>query len=278
MPRFTIYRHIHDESGRSYIGLTQKTMMHRWNQHCAQSAAFKGVGRSHFANAIRTYGKNAFSHEILEVCNSLEEANVREQFWIWTYDTTNPIRGFNIKAGGAHTPHPIKNPWDRPEYRSKCIEQTKRNTQNAQARANNKASLNTPESKAKRSAISKELMEDPARRSKFAGCKEWTENRRKSMKLVNKRRTQQAKVMIVCALCGIESQKYKRYLTDSVDKFCSQACQRVHERNESDRLLPSKEELAKLYEFMSINAMSRMLKISHKTLSSKLTRMGIHTS
>ena len=69
-------------------------MERRWAQHCVQARSSKG-GRWHFPNAIRKYGKDAFSHEVLEICLSLEEANEREQYWIWTYDTTNPLRGFN---------------------------------------------------------------------------------------------------------------------------------------------------------------------------------------
>ena len=168
MPKFTIYRHVHDESGRSYIGLTKKTMMHRWNQHCAQAAANKGDWRSFFANAIRTYGKKAFSHEVLEVCTSLEEANLREQFWIWTYNTTNPLRGFNLKRGGEHKPHPVKNPWDRPEFRANQIKLAKARVISSETRQKMNASLRTPESQMKRSEISKLALSSPETKMKMS--------------------------------------------------------------------------------------------------------------
>ncbi len=161
MKQWTVYCHTHVESGRRYIGLTSRTMERRWNEHVSKSSGSKG-GRWHFPNAIRKYGKEAFSHQILEVCSSLEEANEAEDAWIESFSTRNPQFGFNLANGGEHVPHPIrKNPWNDPEYRAKQSENLKRITQTPQARANNKAALNTPESKARRSAISIEIRSRP---------------------------------------------------------------------------------------------------------------------
>lgn len=121
-----IYCHTHTDSGRRYIGLTKKTMMQRWNQHVAKSKSLRGKGCFYFWNAIRKYGKDAFSHEVLEVCETLEEANLAEQKWIDHFDSKNPEKGFNLAEGGEHIPHPIrKNPWDDPEYREKAIRSLK---------------------------------------------------------------------------------------------------------------------------------------------------------
>jgi len=46
-------------------------------------------------------------------------ANLAEECWIEFYDTRNPEKGFNLIRGGSHTPHSVKNSWDRPEYREK---------------------------------------------------------------------------------------------------------------------------------------------------------------
>jgi group I intron endonuclease len=119
--KWTIYCHIHIDSGRRYIGLTSQTMEKRWNSHICKAKNSKD-GRWHFPNAIRKYGPQAFSHEILEVCYDLEVANLAEECWIEFYDTRNPQFGFNLAKGGEHTPHPIrKNPWNNPEYRAKSI-------------------------------------------------------------------------------------------------------------------------------------------------------------
>lgn len=114
---WTIYCHTHRDSGRRYVGLTKRTWQERWRGHLHDAQHLN----THFAAAIRKYGKDAFSHEVLEVCFALEEANEREQFWIWTYDTRNPLRGFNLAPGGKHIPHPARNPWDDPVYRAAAI-------------------------------------------------------------------------------------------------------------------------------------------------------------
>ena len=63
--------------------------------------------------------------------------------------------GFNLIKGGAHRPHPVKNPWDRPEFREKMEKNVLPKFIAAglspTTRAASKAALNTPESKEKRS-------------------------------------------------------------------------------------------------------------------------------
>jgi hypothetical protein len=116
---WTIYCHTHIGSGRRYVGLTRLSMMRRWKGHVAKSQSLKphGKSRSHFANAIRQYGKDAFTHEVLETCSTIEEANQAEIKWIENYDSTNPEKGYNIKPGGNQTPHPVDNNWQKsPEY------------------------------------------------------------------------------------------------------------------------------------------------------------------
>jgi hypothetical protein len=121
MKRWTIYCHIHIESGRRYIGMTSYTMMHRWNQHCSQAKNLKNERRSHFAHAIRFYGKDAFSHEILAQAWDLEGANETEEALILQEDTRNPLKGFNLAKGGGSKPNLIKKPMDRPEFRAKAL-------------------------------------------------------------------------------------------------------------------------------------------------------------
>jgi NUMOD3 motif len=141
-------------------------MEKRWHQHCAQAVYSKG-GRWHFPNAIRKYGKNAFSHRILEICDSLEKANSREEAWIELFETRDPQFGFNLAKGGGSQPHPIrKNPWDDPEYRTKCTEAAKITFSRPDVRAAHDAQMQTMESKIQRSIISKEIHSRPEVRAK----------------------------------------------------------------------------------------------------------------
>jgi hypothetical protein len=148
---WTIYCHTHIESGRRYIGLTKKTMMQRWKDHIHASKHPREGERRYFLNAIRKYGSEAFSHEILEVCNSLEEANLAEYKWIEHFNTRKPKLGFNLDKGGSHTPHPFNNPWNRSEYRAKCLQTNKQN-----------------QIKATQASVIKKTQSDPAVRARLS--------------------------------------------------------------------------------------------------------------
>lgn len=170
MPTWIVYCHTHVESGRRYVGVTKKTLLQRWNQH-VYTANREARGWSHFANAIRAYGKGAFSHEILETHSSLESANEAEIRFVSQYGTRDPKKGFNFKRGGDHRPHPVRNPWDRPEYREKCSKNIV-HCLTPEAREKQLASLRSPESRTKRSALTKVSMNSPevvAKRRVFQG-------------------------------------------------------------------------------------------------------------
>ena len=169
MQIWTLYCHTHIESGRRYIGLTSQTMEKRWKTHVHHAKSSKS-GRWHFPNAIRKHGPEAFSHEVLEICHDLEVANLAEECWIEFYETRNPEKGFNLAKGGKHVPHSIrKNPWNDPEYREK-ITKNAQFLQSSRSRAANKAALNTPDSKSKRSLASKEAASKPEFRAKISAA------------------------------------------------------------------------------------------------------------
>jgi hypothetical protein len=116
-PKWTIYCHTHVGSWRRYIGLTKKTMTRRWKEHVQNAIKKTGRGCRHFWNAIRLYGKDAFSHEILEICMDLEVANLAEECWIEFFETRDPTGGFNLAKGGRYIPKSkYSNPWKRPGF------------------------------------------------------------------------------------------------------------------------------------------------------------------
>lgn len=51
-------------------------------------------------NAIKKYGKENFTKEILEHCNNKDELNDKEIYWVAYYDSTNKDVGYNICVGG----------------------------------------------------------------------------------------------------------------------------------------------------------------------------------
>ncbi len=150
--RWTIYCHTHVESGRRYVGLTKRTWQERWRGHVHLARRSSG----HFARAIVKYGKDAFSHEVLEVCHSLEIANLAEECWIELFETRDPTKGFNLARGGFHVPHENRvNPWDQSGFREKVV---------SSLRSKNR----DPAYKALRSKISNEVLSRPDVRSKLA--------------------------------------------------------------------------------------------------------------
>lgn len=93
---YTVYMHKHKENGKVYIGLTGVDPEKRWR---------KGNGYNttrHFFSAIKKYGWDAFTHEILATNLTLKEAAQMEIDLIKKYDSTNPAKGYNASTGGEN--------------------------------------------------------------------------------------------------------------------------------------------------------------------------------
>ncbi|OPZ38853.1 MAG: GIY-YIG catalytic domain protein [Synergistetes bacterium ADurb.BinA166] len=157
--RWTIYCHTHVESGRRYVGLTKKTWRQRWDQHVCRARHAK-TSKNHWYNAIQKYGREAFSHEILETCHSLEVANLAEECWIEFLDTRDPEKGFNLMKGGAHTPHPVKKLKDRPEFVDAC-RRNSRHLLDPENRAKGLEALRSPETRSKIGMLVREAAARP---------------------------------------------------------------------------------------------------------------------
>lgn len=81
------------ETGKLYIGQTIKPAA-RFRYHRNPSAASTAIARS-----IKKYGKDRFDFVFLERCDSAEELNERETYWITTLETLVP-NGYNLNNGG----------------------------------------------------------------------------------------------------------------------------------------------------------------------------------
>ena len=80
-------------NGKIYVGQTIRTLKERFREH---KYADSLIGK-----AIRKYGTENFKSEILSTCNSFEELNECEIFWIYELDCIAP-KGYNRLEGGAH--------------------------------------------------------------------------------------------------------------------------------------------------------------------------------
>jgi len=97
-----IYKVTNLINGKIYIGQTTMTLEKRWINHCGHSGGLCRTGRlNYLGNAIRKYGKNNFSIEIIDTASNCDELDSKEIQWIAKLHSTNRSIGYNITAGGA---------------------------------------------------------------------------------------------------------------------------------------------------------------------------------
>jgi group I intron endonuclease len=96
-----IYRLTNTINQKTYIGLTTKTLDERWRGHVSNA----NCGSSyHLHKAIRKYGEDAFTREVLEETTT-DLMNGRERYWIAECSPE-----YNMTSGGegvlglSHTP------------------------------------------------------------------------------------------------------------------------------------------------------------------------------
>lgn len=91
---FCVYMHTNQINNKRYVGITNQKPSYRWRTD--------GSGYKHqmFGRAIDKYGWENFSHELLAIDVSKEEACKFEQKYIEKYKTTNPKFGYNLSLGG----------------------------------------------------------------------------------------------------------------------------------------------------------------------------------
>jgi len=83
-----IYKTTNNINGKIYIGQSSKN-----------NPRYLGSGIN-IRNDLKIYGVSNFTKEILEYCNTKEELNNRERYWIAFYNSTCPEIGYNKHRGG----------------------------------------------------------------------------------------------------------------------------------------------------------------------------------
>ena len=90
---YTVYCHTNKINGKKYVGITGYKPEERWCNG-------KGYRNGYFRHAIDKYGWEEFTHELLFVGLSEEEAKQKEIELIAKWDLTNPEKGYNLTNGG----------------------------------------------------------------------------------------------------------------------------------------------------------------------------------
>ena len=87
----TIYKITNTLNGKPYVGLTQQPIERRFLQH---AKAHTPLG-----DAMRECGLENFTIEVIERCETLEQAKRQERFWIRVLNSKVP-NGYNQSDGG----------------------------------------------------------------------------------------------------------------------------------------------------------------------------------
>ena len=91
-----VYKVTNQETGKSYIGVTTRTMEERKADHIKKAS--KGMG-SYFQSAIATFGPAAFQFEQIDTATSSNELAEKEKKYILQYDSKE--NGYNSDSGGG---------------------------------------------------------------------------------------------------------------------------------------------------------------------------------
>ena len=98
-----IYKITNIQNNKVYIGQTIRPIEQRFKRHI--NDALNNVLDTHFARAIRKYGKENFIIEQIDTAQTQEELNQKEQYWIQYYNSVN--EGYNetdaISKSGGNT-------------------------------------------------------------------------------------------------------------------------------------------------------------------------------
>lgn len=92
-----IYKITNQINGKCYIGQSVN-ITRRWKDHRTRYQTEDNL----LYRAIRKYGLENFSFEIIEEC-SQEKLNEREIYWIAFYNSANSDKGYNLTTGGNNT-------------------------------------------------------------------------------------------------------------------------------------------------------------------------------
>ena len=96
-----IYKITNIQNNKVYIGQTIRPIKDRFHRHI--NDAMNNILDTHFARAIRKYGKDSFIIEEIDNAIDQEELNAKEQYWINYYNSVET--GYNetnalSKCGG----------------------------------------------------------------------------------------------------------------------------------------------------------------------------------
>ena len=138
-----IYKITNIQNNKVYIGQTIRPVKDRFNRHI--NDALNNIIDTHFARAIRKYGKENFIIEQIDTAQTQDELNQKERYWIQYYNSVE--EGYNetdaISKCGGNT-YQSKTEEEMEVIKEK-IRQTKIGAKNPKARKVKRINIETNE-------------------------------------------------------------------------------------------------------------------------------------
>ena len=95
-----VYKLTNMDNGKIYIGQTRRSVEERFKEHKKAASAI--------GSAIRKHGVEKFMCEVIAVCDTPEELNAKENFFITKLKSNDPKIGYNRTGGGDFFHEPDK--------------------------------------------------------------------------------------------------------------------------------------------------------------------------
>lgn len=140
-----IYKVTNNLNGQVYIGQTSKTLEERRRKHEKETLT-ESRKTVKFHNALRKYGFENFTWEVLKECQSQEELDYYEEYYINKYNSLDRESGYNLKHGGkfggcyseeakVNMGEATKKKWADPECSKKMLAGLRRGTETVKQKA-----------------------------------------------------------------------------------------------------------------------------------------------
>ena len=95
---YIVYKITNKLNGKVYIGQTTEGIEKRWKRHCG----YQINDGTYFHNAIKKYGAENFTIEIIDKAKNQEELNELEFFYINKYNNNCYNKTINVEAIRCH--------------------------------------------------------------------------------------------------------------------------------------------------------------------------------
>lgn len=112
-----IYKITNLINSKIYIGQTSKELKHRISSYLSEVKNPRKP-KQRVISAMKKHGFYDFTFEVIDYAINVNDINAKEMYWIKTYNSTDPLIGYNVSLGGD-------NLWLNPEIKAKMIKSLK---------------------------------------------------------------------------------------------------------------------------------------------------------